>query len=678
MESHFLQELVVMFCLSMAVVLVCHRFRLPSIVGFLITGALCGPSALGLVTSIEVVDLMAEVGVVFLLFTIGMEMSGKELARLKRPVFIGGTSQVLLTVFGIALCCWQLGYAKGIVYGCLVALSSTAIVLSLIQQKAQAESPQGRVCLAILIFQDIAIVPMMLLIPLLAGDLDTDAGHVLGALTRSALVLGGIYLLGKYVLPRLMLSVVRTRSRELMLMTTLGLCLAVALVTSSLGLSLALGAFLAGLLLAESEYSLSVLENVLPFKDVFTSIFFISIGMLLDMAFFIEHIGIISLIAVTIIGAKIILTLPAVLAVGYSMRTAIIAAFSLAQIGEFSFVLARTGVDVGLLDNNSYQIFLAASILTMTLTPSLMAAGVKAGSLVRRQGKRLAPMESQQEEDSLHSKLKDHLIIIGFGIGGKNLARVARESGIPYIISEMNPDTVAQFRNAEPIFHGDASFPLVLQHLRADKARVLAILVSDPVGSRAIIAHARRMNPALHIVVRSRFVGEVAPLCQLGADDVVPEELEASVEVFARVLNHYLVPRQSINQYVDRIRSENYGVLRQMDLPDMSLADLNYTLPDLHVAAYTVEEQSPIAGQSLAESRLRNRYNVTLAGLRRGQITHTQFNAETQLLPGDIAYLFASQTALNAAAILFQAPGKREAENADNEDDDALMDMSAG
>lgn len=655
MAQLILGEVVVLFILSIVVVLVCHRFHLPSIVGFLLTGALCGPSALGLVPNMEAVDTMADVGVAFLLFTIGMEMSGKELLRLKKPLLVGGSAQVLLTLGAATLVCfWWAGAARAVIYGCLVALSSTAIVLSLLQQKAQTESPHGRLCLAILIFQDLAIVPMMLVFPLLSGEMDTNVSHMIGAAGKSAAVLGGVLLFGRYVLPRLMLSVVRTRSRELMLMTTLGLCLAVALATSAVGLSLSLGAFLAGLMLAESEYSLNVMENVIPFRDVFTSIFFMSVGMLLDMSYFLAHLPVILLLAGGIILLKIAVVLPVVRLLGYSSRTAVLTAFSLAQIGEFSFVLARTALGLKLFDADTYQVFLAASIFTMCLTPVLMALAPAAASRWLRR----APARSGEEEeeaDETRDALRNHLIIVGFGLGGKNLARGARESGIPYVISEMNPDTVARYRGTEPIRHGDASFPLVLESLGAARARVLAIVVSDPAAIRGIIANARKLNPALHIVARSRFLGEAHALHALGANDVISEEFETSIEVFARVLHHYLVPRQTIDRFIARIREENYAMLRQMDSPAAGFGELRQTLPDLQVTAYQVEEGSPIAGRTLAESTLRSACNATAAGIRRGESTMASLNADTRLLAGDVVYLLADQEGLTRAAALFQA-----------------------
>ncbi len=666
MEELILREIVVLFILSILVVLVCLRFRLPSIVGFLFTGVLCGPSALGLIPTPEAVDTMADVGVAFLMFSIGMELSGKELVRLKKPLFLGGSAQVLLTTaFIFALTFWWSGPRLGVVYGCMVTLSSTAIVLSLLQQKAQTESPHGQVCLAVLIFQDLAIVPMVLIFPLLAGGLELDTNSMLLAFGKGILVIGGILVFGKYLLPRLMFSVVRTRSLELMLMTTLGLCLAVALITSWVGLSLALGAFLAGLMMAESEYSLNTLESIMPFKEVFSSIFFISVGMLLDVSFFLSHLPVIAMCAAAIIAAKILMAVPAVKMLNYSMRTALLAAFCLAQVGEFSFVLAKSALGLELISNDSYQIFLAASILTMILTPLLIGAAPRVAARILRRSDMQTP-EAAAEDDMDNAgdaaghiirdgrQLRDHLIIIGYGIGGQIMAQGAKNCGIPYIISEMNPDTVARFRDTEPIRHGDASFPLVLEHLGAATARTLAILTSDPAGSRAIIANARAMNPSLHIIVRTRFLGNLDSYKEVGANEVIPEEFETSLEVFARVLNHYLVPRQTIDQYVSAIRRENYGMQRRLGLGG-SIMD---SLPELQLVAYAVEEGSPLAGKTIAQAALRKEHGVTAAGVRRGETINNNPDAQTLLLAGDIVYLLATQEALTRAAFLFHAEGR--------------------
>lgn len=660
MELEFLNDIVHLFGLAIIVVLISHKFKIPTIVGLLLTGLLCGPSALGVIANHEAVDLMAEIGVALLLFTIGMELSAKELLRMRRFLIVGGGGQVLFTVLFMGICfSFFFGLNLAIVYGCLMALSSTAIVLSIFQKNAQTESPQGRASLGILIFQDLIIVPMMLIFPLLVGNIHMSMSHTLISLAKNIAVITGIVLFGKFILPRLMLSVVRTRSREIMLMTTLGLCLAIALLTASVGLSLSLGAFLAGLLLAESEYSLDAMENVLPFKDIFTSIFFISVGMLLNLNFFFTHLISIILFAIFIVLTKVAIIVPVACMAGLSLRTAIITGFSLAQVGEFSFVLANSAMNLGLLGHNGYQNFLAASIFTMVCTPVFMSYSPKiAEFLIKKFAKNINLNPESQEE---HNQLHGHIIIVGFGVGGKNLARVAKESSIPYIISEMNPDTVKRYKKTEPIRHGDASYPLVLEHLNVQTARVLAIMVPDPVGSRAIISHAKKLNPSLHIIVRARFLSDMDPLFAQGASEVIPEEFETSVEIFARVLNHYLIPRQEIDKQIAQVREENYKshdnftMLRSVTLENEYPNDIHKSLPNLQFISYRIEKNAPLDGQTLSMGTLRNS-DVNLAGIRRGEETIIKLHSSTKLLADDVLFLFGPQDSLINANFLFIAP----------------------
>ena len=655
MDIPLLPDIVAIFCLSIGVLLVCHQVKIPPIVGFLLTGVLCGPTALGLVQNPHAVELLAEIGVVLLLFSIGLEMSGEELMRLKRPVFVGGTAQVVLTV-GAFMCLGVLTgqtWQQSMMYGFLASLSSTAIVLSRLQQKAQSESPQGRLDFSVLIFQDIAVVPMMLAIPILAGRGDTDLGGMLVSAGRTLVILVGGWVLARHVVPRIMQLVLRTRSKELMLMTVLGLCFAIALGTASLGLSLALGAFLAGLLLSGSEYSLNVLEGILPFKDVFTSLFFISVGMLLDVDFLVHHLDKVFLFAALLIFLKSILSLPPMLLVGYPLRVSILAAMSLAQIGEFSFVLARSAVNSGLMDNDGYQMFLAASIVTMMLTPTVMEIAPKVASFVSRHMHMPVDEEAAAQRDE---SLKDHLIIVGFGVGGKHLARTAREAGIPYVILEMNPDTVSRYGGKEPIHGGDASKPLVLEHFGIQSARVIAVVISDPSAVRAITAVARKLNPKVHIVVRTRFLGEVDALRRLGADDVIPEDFETSIEIFSRVLGHYLVPRQTIERFVNSIRHEYYyNMARQLRMTGMDLPSLaDEVLTGLEVVACKVEPGCALDGKRLMDTSLRKKYGVTVVGIRHaGQIIPSP-GGDAFLHGDDTVFLFASPASLTTVMPFFR------------------------
>lgn len=650
MESNILNTVVILFLLSIVVNVICSRVKLPATVGFLITGILCGPSLLGLVADQHSVDILAELGVALLLFTIGMELSGEALSRLKKPVFLGGSLQIGLTIGIVALLTPEkTNIQSGIFMGCLVALSSSAIVLRMLQEKGTTDTPHGRLSLAILVFQDIMVAPMLLAVPLLAGKVGLVPETILLAVGRTIAILGGVLLFARYGLPLLMAAVVRTRARELLLLTTLGLCMGLALLTEWLGLSLSLGAFLAGLMLARSEYSMSVVSGVLPYRDVFMSLFFISVGMLLDFNYLIDHLWMVLGSAALFIFIKALLTLPSVLIQGYPLRTAIIVALSLAQVGEFAFVLGAQGLSFGLISQGQYQQFLAMSILTMMLTPGLMFMAPKIAKKASRftlKGIRKPETDTDDADDlPAHGKnLQNHLIIVGFGISGKHLCQVAKKAGIDYEILEMNPDTVTRFKDTEPIMHGDASHPLVLEHLGIRQARVIAIVISDPAAVRSITAEARNLSSSVHIVARTRFLGEVEPLQKLGANDVIAEELESSMEVFSRVLQNYLVPQQDIEAFSAKIRRENYAMVRSLAFGNEVLGRLITQMPEVSVQAVRLNESSPLVGHSLLESAIRQKFDLIVVAINRNGQTQPTPRASFVFAPQDIVYLFGDTT----------------------------------
>ncbi len=649
-----LHQLVILFLLAIAVSLVCNKLKIMPMVGFLLTGVLCGPSMLGLVEDQAIINQIAELGVAMLLFTIGIELSGDALNRLKRPVFMGGSLQIGLTVAFVALGCWLSGTTiqSGIFWGCLAALSSSAIVLQIFQQKGYTCTPVGRITMAILVFQDIMVAPFMLCVPLLGGALNLSLAEALLAVIKVIAVLGGVLVAAHFGLDRLMDAVMATRAREILLMTTLVLCFGIATLTESLGLSFSLGAFLAGLLLARSPYSMSVISGVLPYKDIFLSLFFISVGMMLDVNFFWDHMGSILAFTAVFIVVKFLLSLPAALMQGYPLHTAVFSGLALAQVGEFSFVLAASGLELHLFSMEDYQLFLAASVLTMMLTPLLISLAPRlCDALVR--WRRIREEAEVASAPSAACALHNHLIIVGFGISGKHLALVAKESGIAYTILEMNPDTVNRYRTSEPITQGDASQPVVLEHLGVDRARVLAIIISDPAAVRAITEEARVMNPNLFIVARTRFVSEVAPLRRLGADVVIAEEFESSIEVFSQVLSRYLVPQQNIEAFSARLRRANYRMIRRMSAGVSNLAEMVDRLPDIGVQAIRLGADSPLCGVRLCKSDLRRRYGLTVVAILHGKEMRATPDPESALCAGDVLYLFGTTEKLLAARVLF-------------------------
>ncbi len=677
MHVPVLNELVIIFLISIVVNTICSKIRLPATVGFLLTGILCGPSLLGIISDVHNLDILAELGVALLLFTIGMELSGDALARLKKPVFLGGSIQIGLTILctlGIYTVFRDNNIALGIFIGCLVALSSSAIVLRLLQEKGTIATPSGKLSLAILVFQDIMVAPMMLVIPLLGGTITPDPLVALWACIKVLLVLGGVFLFAQFGLNRFMEAVVRTRVRELLLLTTLGLCMGLASLTAWLGLSLSLGAFLAGLFLARSEYSMSVVSGVLPYRDVFMSIFFISVGMLLNIDYLVGHWPMVLGSTLIFIILKALLILPAVLIQKYPLRTAIITALTLAQVGEFSFILANSGVDAGLLSPMQYQAFLAMIIITMMLIPALMHFSpsianyfahhdhhkkCKKGTTIKATAGQVEQQELDANADTnahthVTEQLENHLIIVGFGISGQHLARAAKKCKIPYVILEMNPDTGNRFSDTEPIHYGDASQPAVLEHLGIHEAKALAIVISDPTAVQATVAEAINLNPQLQIIARTRFVTQVTTLQNLGAMDVGAEEFETSLEVFTRVLHHYLIPQQDIDAITKAVRKENDDKLRATSQQTGDLAILMEQLPDVGTVAIRLEKDAQLCNTSLLDSELRQTHGVIVVAInQQGTFVPTP-DASLILRANDVVYLFGSQDKLHDAMRMFK------------------------
>jgi CPA2 family monovalent cation:H+ antiporter-2 len=648
-----LRDLVLIYALAVAVAGAFHRLRVPALVGFLITGVLVGPNALGWVHGERQVELLAEVGVVLLLFAIGIEFSLEGIRRIRRLVLLGGGLQVGLTTALVAGFAGAVGvgWRSAVFLGMLMALSSTAIVLKLLTDRAEVSSPHGKVSLGVLIFQDLCVVPMMLAVPFLAGSA-ADWRQLLAALGKTAVVITGAVAAARYGVPFLLRQAVATRSRELFLLTVILVCLGAAWATHQAGLSLALGAFLAGLVISKSEYSVQALGEILPFRDALTSLFFVSIGMLLDLRTVAGQPLLVAGWVAGILALKALVAAGVARLLGWPVRVAILSGLMLSQVGEFSFVLSGAAAGTGLLDAGLSQLFLASAVATMALAPFL---SLPAPRLAEAAARLLGGLPAAEEERTGAADLRDHVVVVGFGLNGRNLARVLRGTGIPYVIVEMNPETVrAESTGGEPIHYGDAARPEVLAHARVETARALVAAISDPAATRRVVEMARRMNPRLHLLVRTRYVQEVNALFELGADEVIPEEFETSVEIFARVLHLYLIPRDRIEACVAEIRKEGYEMLRGGAARSERVPVLDRFLSGAALDVVRVEPGSPIAGRTLAEAALRSTSGVTVLGIRRGEAFQANPAAGDRFEPGDHVLLLGDSDLLAVAAARFR------------------------
>jgi CPA2 family monovalent cation:H+ antiporter-2 len=539
----------------------------------------------------------------------------------------------------------------GIFYGFLVALSSTAIVLRLYKDREEVNSIQGHLATGILLIQDMCIVPMILLVPILARAGEGSVFEIGWTLLKTAVALALIIWAARKWVPWLLRQVALLRNREIFVLFVVLICLGTAWLTSESGLSLALGALVAGLVVSESELSHQIVADILPLRHTFSGIFFISIGMLLNIDTLARDIVTSLIELLLMIGIKSMVIFLLIWGLYRSVRLGALLALSLAQIGEFSFILAKAGIAYGLLSSLEEQTFLAASILSMMATPFLIryGHGVAYGmEALTRMGKTTL---ISTEAGAGHRLQQGHVVIVGYGLNGQNLARVLKEVGIPYRILEMDPDLVRAAKSVdEPILFGDATRPEILQQAGAEAARVLVIAISDPVATARVVSQARVLAPEVFIIVRTRYVAEIEHLYRLGANQVIPEEFETSIEIFARVLQEFHVPRNVIALQVDLIRREHYGTLRGLRLEGKQLDALSQFLVGTTTDIFSILEDSPVAGKTLAEAEIRSRCGATIIAVIRDGKPYHDIGADFTLTAGDMLVLLGSHKALDDAA----------------------------
>ncbi len=644
-----LQDILILLVFSVVIVFVLQRLKLPSIIGFLLTGVVIGPYGLSLIKAVAQVEILSEVGVILLLFVIGMELSIKQLVSIKKTVFIGGFLQVGLTV-GVAALVYNLlgnSWNESVFVGFLFSLSSTAIVLKTLQDRQEISAPHARNALAILIFQDIIVVPMMLVTPMMAGVSSNITMDILMLLVKSVIVIVLTYISARYVVPRLMHAVAKTNSKELFLLVTITLCFAIAFLTAEIGLSLALGAFIAGLIISESEYSHQATSIILPFRELFTSFFFVSVGMLLDLSFFLHHIPIILILVLVVLIIKASVATIAVAILKYPTKTAILTGLALFQVGEFAFILSKIGIDFNLLTPQTNQYFLSVSIMSMMVTPFVIifsdniankALGVKRKLGLKRD------LDPNKIEEIETPQLENHLVIIGYGMNGSNLAKAATASNIPFIVIEMNAEIVKREKaKGLPIIFGDATNDHILETVNLSKARAAVIAISGNTDTQKIVRNIRSISDSLYLVVRTRYVKETSELLALGADEVIPEEFETSIQIFEHILHNFLVPEGDIVQLINKVRADNYQMFKgelngRKTYRTSELADFN--IKSLRMRS----DSNKFLGKPLKELNLRAIYGINILAIKRKDKLLESIQPDETIKQGDIIYIQGDQS----------------------------------
>ncbi|ANM29438.1 sodium:proton exchanger [Acidobacteria bacterium Mor1] len=660
-----LDELVVVAALAVAVTILLSRFKLPTVAGLLAAGALMGPYGLRLATSIDSIEVLAEVGVVLLLFSIGLEFSLARLKDIFRRVALGGFLQVGLTAGIAALVATALGQPPGraTFYGFVFALSSTAIVLRALVERRELDAPHGRFIVGTLIFQDLCVVPMVLIVPLLAqaGSAGGAAGAVLMALGKAALVLIGIVAVSRFVVPKLLALVDASRSREVFLIAILGICIGTAWLTSHVGLSLALGAFLGGMVVADTEYGHRAMGDILPLRDAFVSLFFVLLGMLFDIRVVLaQPILVGGLLAGFLLAKGAVATLAA-MAMRFPARVAWLAGVGLAQFGEFGFVLTQQAQASGLIGDTAVRPLLAAGVLSMFLTPILVRAAphVTAGEKLLAPLERLIGVRGIDEAEPSHATLRDHVVLIGFGLAGRLAARSLREIDKPFVGLELNSDNVRSARaEGLPVYYADATSTEALHHAHVEDAQLVVVLINDPAAAQRTVDTVNRVAPDVPILIRSHYLLEREPLLKLGARDVVAEEVEGAVEVIARMLRRIEVPRNVIEERIRDVRAISQTSDRRQTIPRSRVGETR-GLDELKVETVLVREGAPVVGKSPVSMRLRSVTGALVVGARRDGRLLQKPDPTESFHVGDEVYLLGTEEALDLAIDLFE-PGTKQ------------------
>jgi CPA2 family monovalent cation:H+ antiporter-2 len=566
-ESLLLFELILLLALTAAGLALFERLRLPAIAGFLVVGAVAGPGGLGLVSDPDRVRVLAEFGVVFLLFEIGLELPMERLRELGRTALVAGGTQVVVTVVVVAVASVALGIepASALVLGGLIAMSSTALVMRLLSDDGQIDAPHGQLAVSVLVFQDLSIVPFLLAIPFLAGGGDTGVQDLLVSVARMLAALALVLFIVRIGVPRILKRVAETRSPDLFSLLALLIVLGSAFIAEALGLTLAVGAFLAGVAATSSPYAHQLFSEVVPLKGVLLGVFFTAVGMLFEPAALIDHAPMIALyLATTVVLKTGIIAAVSTIALGRSLRVGLLAGLALSQTGEFSFVLAQAANEAGLLSASLHQVVLAGSILSLIASPFIVRASPRlaeaaAGWLEGAVSDEETGLTS--EADALIES--ERVVVIGYGPAGQTLTRLLKALDLPYLIIDTNARAVNEAQSrGEAILFGDATRPTVLQRLAVDRAKLVVVAISDPLATRRIVSRIRLITRDTPILARTRFVGEVDLLDAAGATSVVAEEFEGSIEVVARALDLFKIPAGAITRFTDALREEGYGAIR--------------------------------------------------------------------------------------------------------------------
>lgn len=637
-----LQQFIIALVVAVVVVVILSRLKVPSVIGFLLTGMLIGPHVLNLVHAGHEIEILAEVGVMLLMFTIGLEFSIKRILSMRHEVLVLGGLQIIITISSVfTLMKFLLGFnlQESILAAFIISMSSTAIVLKSLQDKGKLQTPYGRIMTGMLLFQDICVVPLIILTPLIGKLNEVDPTEILLKIAISFTFIIVIFYLSKFLLPKFFDLVCSLRINELFMILVLTLCFGLAILTNYLGFSLALGAFIAGMILAESDFIYQIEADIKPLKNVFLSIFFISVGMLLNIPFVLNNTANVAIAAFSILFVKTLIIAGIAKVFKTPLNMSLLIGLGISQIGEFSFMLLNIARPLNFIADNYYQTFLSSSIISMMATPVFLSLG----------NFFLNKSEFKQEVDATID-LQKHVLIAGFGVNGQNLSKIFKSLNIPYKIIEINPITVKKFKKeGEDIVFGDITKRENLLHLGIEKAQMMVIAISDWEATLKSVSIARKLNADLKIIVRTEFVSQIEPLYKAGANVVISQEFEASLEIAAYVLKTLGIAGPIVRLKSEQLRKRHYGFFSGNSLGTQS------KIAELAAISHINEAYSVMGDSKLIGTHIKNIKNnlheedVNIIGVVRGESIYINPPDDFIIQNLDMILLFGKQNKMDEA-----------------------------
>ena len=646
MVHHVIKDLILLLLVSLPINIVFHRIKFPSVMGYLVAGVLIGPHGLKLISDVSAVKELAEIGVVLLLFVIGLEFSlGRILKNLASILGAGGL-QLGMTTLAVWFVFSEMNFQQNqsIVLGLIVALSSTAIVLKMITDNAEIDTLPGKLCIGILLFQDLCVVPIMILLPLLGqSEVHTNLDFVL-EVAKSLFAVVTIYFLFRWVVPKVLAGVARVGNKEHLTLSVVFIILFTGWISQQMGLTLAMGALIAGMIISESEYNHQIILDILPLRDYFSSIFFISVGMLLQIDIFTSSFLTCLGLTVLVVLVKGFFATLACFLVRVPLRISFVVGMRLAQVGEFSLILSAMALNQGLLDFHQYQLLLIVSILSMLLAPLLIqvSTGLSIKLFSKWKSKEIPSTESK------NTKLKDHVVIVGYGVGGRTLAQVLLEAKIPFVVLDLDGERIRRaLTEGVTILYGDCAQEQTLIRAGLRDARMIVLKISDYTVTEKTVRLSRKINPQVNIMVRTRRTDQVEELKNAGADQVIPEEFETSVEIFSRVLRDYHVPNNIIEQQVELIRLEGYSMFRGLALNTKSFKKFSAYLTATLTESYLVSEDSWALEKTIGDINIPTRTGAVVVALVNKNKPYPNPDQKLIVQSGDIFILLGSHVQLD-------------------------------